>query len=206
MPRATLKLKSNEALIALSKSHPDVRFEVRSAWPTDGKLRVLVETSAIELPSLTETIAEIPELTAVELRHATERSILFEANTPIPDPHGAMAESGIVPSFPLRLEDGWLIGDLTASKNQLPAFRDELEAAGIAYELVQVSATTDARDLLTDRQREVVELAIEHGYYESPRSCTVTDLASILKVHKSVVSRILHRAEARIVTSYWSSC
>jgi hypothetical protein len=46
MPRATLKLKSNEALVALSERHPDTEFVVRGAWPSSGKLRVLIETSA----------------------------------------------------------------------------------------------------------------------------------------------------------------
>lgn len=206
MPRATLKIKSNEALIALSESHPESRFDVLGAWPADGTLRVLVETSTIELPSLEETLLTIPTLTAVEIRHASEHSVLFEVNTSPPAPHGAMAESEIVPSFPLHLEDGWFVGDLIASRDRLSAFRNELEAAGITHELVQVSQVDGEEETLTARQREVVGLAVANGYYESPRRCTLTDLASMLDVNKSVVSRVLHRAEGRIVTAYWSSC
>lgn len=205
MPRATLKIKSNEALVTLSEVHPETEFEVLGAWPTDGNLRVLVETATIGLSTLEETLSAISSLTDVEVRRAAERSILFEVNTPTPAPHGVMAESGIVPSFPLHLEGGWFTGDLTAPQERLTGFRDELEATGIEYELVQVSPTDGERDVLTERQREVVGLAVEHGYYESPRRCTLTELASILDVHKSAVSRVLHRAESRIVTAYWSS-
>jgi predicted DNA binding protein len=206
MPQATLKIKSNEALVTLSEQYPQTEFNVLGAWPTDGKLRVLVETSTIGLPSLKEALSTIPMLTDVEIRHSTAERILFEVSTPTPPPHGAMADSGIVPSFPLRLENGWFVGDITASREQLSAFRDELDAGEIEYHLVQISGIDGAGDALTNRQRDVVELAVEHGYYDSPRRCTLSDLADRLDVNKSVVSRILQRAEGHIITAYCSSC
>ena len=206
MPQATLKIKSNEALVTLSEQYAKTEFSVLGAWPTDGKLRVLVETSTIGLPSLKEALSTIPMLTDVEIRHSTAERILFEVSTPTPPPHGAMADSGIVPSFPLRLENGWFVGDITASREQLSAFRDELDAGEIEYHLVQISGIDGAGDALTNRQRDVVELAVEHGYYDSPRRCTLSDLADRLDVNKSVVSRILQRAEGHIITAYCSSC
>lgn len=206
MPQATLKIKSNEALVTLSEQYAKTEFNVLGAWPTDSKLRVLVETSTIGLPSLKEALSTIPMLTDVEIRHSTAERILFEVSTPTPPPHGAMADSGIVPSFPLRLENGWFVGDITASREQLSAFRDELDAGEIEYHLVQISGIDGAGDALTNRQRDVVELVVEHGYYDSPRRCTLSDLADRLDVNKSVVSRILQRAEGHIITAYCSSC
>lgn len=205
MPQATLKIKSNESLVALSESHPETEFNVLGAWPIDGKLRVLVETSTITLSSLEESLSAIPTLTDAEIRCSTDEMVLFEVSTPRPPPHGAMADSGVVPSFPLRLENGWFVSDLTASREQLSAFREELEAEEIDYQLVQISGNSSAGDALTARQQEVVELAVEHGYYDSPRHCTLSDLAERLDVNKSVVSRVLQRAEKHIITTYCSS-
>jgi hypothetical protein len=205
MPCATLKLRSNEALITLSERHPDAEFMVRGAWPTDGKLRVLIETSTVAVPSIEKTLSAVPALTDAEIRYEAEETLLFEVSTPTPAPHGAMADSGVVPSYPLHLEDGWFVGELTASQEQLSAFRDELETAGIEYQLVSVSETKQSANRLTTRQQEVVELAIEHGYYESPRQCTLMDLADVLDVNKSVVCRILQRAEGHIITAYYAT-
>lgn len=205
MPRATLKIKSNAALVALSERHPDTQFKVVGAWPTADKLRILVESSAIALRDLEETFSTISALSDVEIRHAMDGTVHFEVSTPTPPPHGAMADSGIVPSFPVRLENGWLVGDLTASREQLSTFRNELEAGEIEYQLDQISGRDEAEELLTARQQEVVELAVEHGYYDSPRQCTLSDLADKLEVNKSVVSRILQRAEGHIITRYCSS-
>lgn len=116
MPQATLKIKSNKALVALSEQYPETEFNVLGAWPTDGKLRVLVETSTIGVPSLDEALSAIPTLTDVEIRQSTAERILFEVSTPTPPLHGAMADSGVIPSFPLRLENGWFVGDITTSR------------------------------------------------------------------------------------------
>jgi predicted DNA binding protein len=199
MPRATLKIRSNEALVALSDAHPDARFDVLGAWPTDERLRVLVETSAVEATTLQETLAALDTVTDIEIRHSDDRGVLFEATTPSPEPHGAMAESGVVPSFPLRLEGGWFVGDLTASRSQLSAFRDELEAAGIEYRLVRVSDTAPQPELLTDRQEEVVELALDLGYYDTPREATHEDVAAAIGCAPNTATEHLQKGEAKLV-------
>ena len=121
-------------------------------------------------------------------------------DTPEPAVHGAMAESGVVPSFPLTLERGWLSGELVTSRAQLAAFRTELETGDIPYEVTLIETDgSDLNPLLTERQREVVDSALDEGYYDYPRKCSLTDLATELDVHKSVVSRILQRAESRVM-------
>lgn len=202
MPQATLKAKSNEGLVAVSEAHPGASFEVLGAWPDGARLRLLVETTSLHRDALVATLVATPDVHDFEVRHADDDRILFEVATPTPEPHGAMADSGVIPTFPLHLEDGWFVGELVASREQLSAFREELRAAGIEHRVTQVSAEPETSNLLTERQREVVDAALEQGYYESPRRCTQTELADALSVNTSVVSRVLHRAEGRIVAAY----
>lgn len=204
MPTATLKVRSNDGLVALSSAHPSVRFTVLGGWPDGDTMRLLVETRAVDGETLVDTLTGLTEIHAFEIRHADDRT-LVEITTAIPEPHGAMADSGVVPSFPLCLEGGWLVGDLVASRDRIAAFRDELAAADIEFEMTALRTRPEDTDLLTARQREVVDAALEEGYYETPRECSITDLAERLGVHKSVASRLLHRAEGRIVAAYRSS-
>ncbi|WP_227774094.1 helix-turn-helix domain-containing protein [Haladaptatus pallidirubidus] len=41
--------------------------------------------------------------------------------------------------------------------------------------------------------------AIEHGYYDNPRTCSLTSLADELNVNKSVISGVFHCAEGEII-------
>lgn len=57
------------------------------------------------------------------------------------------------------------------------------------------------RHELTERQREVVETAIELGYYESPRKATYEDIAVDLDCSPSAVGQHLRRAEAKVMST-----
>lgn len=224
MPRVTLRVRSNPGLVALSDAFPAVPFDVLGAWPTPTGIRLLLEVGAraldggehdvgqagereagdLEVRDLESSLADLEDVLEYEIRHAGPETMLFEVSTPRPPPHGAMAESGVVPEFPYRLQGGWLTGDLVATDERLAAFCDELGAAGIDYRVMRVTATPRPDRLLTDRQREMLGVAVEAGYYDVPRECTLTDVAERLGVNKSVASRVLHRAESRIVTDFWT--
>lgn len=56
---------------------------------------------------------------------------------------------------------------------------------------------------LTERQREVLFLAIERGYYQSPREVTHAELAEDLDCSQTNVGEHLRRAEHRVFSTLW---
>lgn len=54
---------------------------------------------------------------------------------------------------------------------------------------------------LTDRQQEVLQTAVEAGYYQLPREATHQDIADELDCSKSVVGQHLRRVESALVSS-----
>lgn len=199
-----LRVKSNAGIVAMSSSHPDATFTIRGAWPDGDALRLLVETADVEPGDLRETLDRISAVHDLRRRSAGSDVARFEIATAVPEPHGVMAASGVVPSFPQTVTNGWIVDELTTSREQLVAFRDELDDAGIEYrvESVRTDREPELDRLLTERQREAVELAFDLGYYDYPRECTLTELAEALGVATSVASRLLQRAEGRIVEAF----
>lgn len=59
--------------------------------------------------------------------------------------------------------------------------------------------------LLTERQREVFELAVEEGYYDVPRGTTHRELAAALDVSTGTVSEHLQRIESKLVGAFVDS-
>lgn len=51
-------------------------------------------------------------------------------------------------------------------------------------------------------QRATLRAAIEHGYYETPREITISELAAVLDVPQSTVSYRLRQAEAQLAKGY----
>ncbi len=100
------------------------------------------------------------------------------------------------------MRNGWLHTELTASHERLSAFTGELTASKIPYQVLSVTQSPEPVELLTERQLELVSEAVEQGYYDSPRGCTLTELAESFDINKSAASGILHRAEGRIVKEF----
>jgi predicted DNA binding protein len=81
---------------------------------------------------------------------------------------------------------------------------ENLEAgAGVGVEILELG-TFDRRHGtvaggLTDRQLELVEIAVESGYYAVPRESSLADVAAAAGVARSTASTILRRAEATVM-------
>ncbi|WP_246983687.1 helix-turn-helix domain-containing protein [Halorientalis marina] len=59
----------------------------------------------------------------------------------------------------------------------------------------------EAAALLTDRQREVLSVAVENGYYEIPRETTYEEIAAELGVSAGTVSEHLQKVEATVLST-----
>lgn len=81
-------------------------------------------------------------------------------------------------------------------------YRTFLEGRDVDFRLEGLRDSSGRGDddlALTERQRETLVLAQERGYFEVPRSATITDLADELGVSKQAVSERLRRGYARLI-------
>lgn len=56
-------------------------------------------------------------------------------------------------------------------------------------------------DLLPEKQRAVLNKAVEMGYYSRPRKCTQRDIAREMNVKQATISEHLQSAESKIINS-----
>jgi len=55
---------------------------------------------------------------------------------------------------------------------------------------------------VTANQREALELAIEAGYYDTPRDADLSDLATEMELSESAISQRLNAAETKLVKAF----
>lgn len=94
------------------------------------------------------------------------------------------------------------IQSVAASIDRLSELGNQLEAFGIGFEVESIDRYVDPDRLLTDHERRLLVAAVEHGYYDTPRDCSLTELAEFRDVAKSKVSETLHRAEGTVIKHY----
>lgn len=78
----------------------------------------------------------------------------------------------------------------------------ELVGNGFSVKLGAESMhSPEFRDLLPQKQRIVLDKAIDMGYYSRPRGCTQRDIAEVMNIKQATVSEHLQSAESKIINS-----
>lgn len=204
---AHIQLKLNGAavddwLAILSTELPNAEFKVLSAILTDAGLLGITEITTTDGDRVLREFADAPGVRSHEVLHMDAQLILIQFRGPVSESHEALLQSKTLPQYPVSLQKGWFFAELTASHEKLSKYIHKLTAAGIPYQIESVTQSHDSSELLTDRQWEFITAAVERGFYDTPRDCTLTDVAEPFDITTSAASRLLHRAESRIITAF----
>ncbi|WP_247003435.1 helix-turn-helix domain-containing protein [Halosolutus gelatinilyticus] len=207
MPRARLKLDATAAddwLADLSTTLPETTITVLATIPTERSLLGIVEVRTADGETFVRAVEDAPQVRSCDVFHADDQVIVLQFRSEMTESYDVLLASGTVPQYPVTLRDGWFSARLEASQERLAAYFETLSELGIPYEIVSLTHSHDSSGLLTDRQRQVVTEAVARGYYATPQRCTLAELAEAFDVGKSAVSKLLRRAEGRIVTEFVS--
>lgn len=204
MAHATLVISPPENIWAhqISSRYPETTFRVLAAVPTDNAGFALARVNGEDVFNAVTAMVEHPQikdLTPIQ-QSEDEATIHFEAASPFL--FMASQESGIAVNFPVIIQNCEAIVEVIGARDHLSEFVEELDSFGLNYRLKQIGDRYHESQLLSDRQREFVLTALEHGYYDTPRQCSLTDVAAELGVAKSTCSETLHRAEETIVKQF----
>lgn len=183
----------------VSRSFPEATFRLLSG--------IRAEDTAIELgEALTDTPEEVARATSshrsvrqYERLVVSDDRVFSKYTTTDVDLYEFAEQVSLPPEFPIVVRNGWYEFDLTSTRTEFDRFRGMLRDSDQAYELLSIVGTDRERRLLTDRQRELLEIAVQQGYFEIPRDCTLVELAEGVGIDKSTASEVLRRGEARLL-------
>ncbi|WP_254766017.1 helix-turn-helix domain-containing protein [Salinilacihabitans rarus] len=203
MPQAklTIDMPDDTWIGDISTAHPDVVFQVVTSIPGDGTGIGLVRLVAADpLPIITD-IQTRDDVEDLELLWKHDDEALLQIQTVNPLPLLPVWRAGVPLKMPFDIRDGDATWEVTTSTSRLSSLRDHLDDLGISFsiEYVREIDASQADQLLTDRQQEVLMAAVEAGYYRAPRDSTLGDVAEALDIANATCSDVLHRAEGHII-------
>jgi len=204
MPRAQLTLSIPEGIWIgdLTREYPAVRVRILAALADDGLGVGLAELSATSLDEFLDAMAAADDVTALEVLQRSEGEALVQFETSQPLLLLPLQGSGVPLETPFTIRNGDAEMEVTAPQERLSTLGNQLEQFGISFTVEVLRQRIEREQLLTDRQQTLVEHAVEAGYYDTPRECTLTELAERMEMAKSTCSETLHRAEEAIVKRY----
>lgn len=103
----------------------------------------------------------------------------------------------VIPKTPFEVRDGWVDWIIECDRHKMKSLVERFKEDGIPYRLI--STRSSSSRLLTERQRQVYDIALREGFYDVQRKITLTALAELLGVSKSTLSAQLHRVESTVM-------
>lgn len=204
MPQAKLTLTIPESVWVgeLSRAYPDARFRILAALADDQAGVGLAEILGSDLESILTEMRAYESIIEFEVLQVRDDRALVQFETTLPLLLFPVQDSGVPLEMPFDIVDGEAVWEVTVPQSRLSDLGEQLDAFGIPFTVERVQQRVEYEQLLTERQERLIRDAIEHGYYDTPRTCSLTELADELGLAKSTVSEILHRAEESIIKRF----
>ncbi|MFB6154412.1 MAG: helix-turn-helix domain-containing protein [Haloferacaceae archaeon] len=203
MPQAKLTVAVPERVWVydLSVTNPETAFRVMTTLAGEQSGVALVELVTEDPVPLLAEMSDRREIQSVELLWKRDDVALVQVETANPLLLLPIMRAGVPLETPFEIRDGEATWTLSTTGGRLSTLGDHLDDLGIDFriEYVRSFGTQETDTLLTDRQREVFLVALDRGYYDTPRDATLTELAGDLGVAKATASDILHRAEGKVL-------
>jgi len=97
--------------------------------------------------------------------------------------------------------EGWTFELRGESRDSIAEFKNYCHEHGVPVTLTELHALRplDAKQNLTDGQREALTLAYEHGYFNSPRGTTLEEMADDLGITQQALGARLQRGNKRLI-------
>jgi predicted DNA binding protein len=188
----------------VTNEHPETVCCLPSMTQTEQKAVEVVVLSGNDIESCLWTLKEHPGIVDSTLIHDTDERAVIQLETTNSILLSAARQSETPLAFPIKLHDGTVFVDVFSTRDKISALGEHFEANGIEFQVEYIQEDYGMCDVLTERQYEVVTAAIKYGYYETPRQCSLTELANEIGIAKSTCSGNLQRAEEAIIDYFFT--
>lgn len=178
-------------------------------WLSDGTVVVLYRVRGESIESLESLLAASETVIHADAFEGDQPGELIafvqmEPEAPMSELLSLVDRHGLLINRPISVTDGGVEVHVAGTEASIQSAMAELPAdIDFSIEHASDGPVTDRspQSRLTDRQREAVEVAIELGYYETPRQATYEDIADQLDCAPSTANELLRRAESTLVTT-----
>ena len=204
MPQARLRvdLPDGPWIADVSREYPNAVFEVLTALPEGGRGLGLLRFRSESVAAVLDEIRAHETIEEISIIQESETAATIQIVTTQPMILLAAKRSGIPVEMPVEIRNGTATVDVSAAHDRLSELGKQFSTMGLDFQIEYIQQRLHPDQLLTERQRELLTVAVAEGYYDTPRKCTLTELAAEVGLAKSTCSETLHRAEEVVMKKF----
>ncbi|MGQ9586788.1 MAG: helix-turn-helix domain-containing protein [Thermoplasmata archaeon] len=186
--------KRHEVSIRIVNRRPAGKYGVRDL--------VEVHGAQAELEAMLLELREEPWVKAFDLDFVDSGRLMGEVVTYRCLACAALAASNChLLSANVRRDGTILWRIMTSNRDEVRKLVEKLKRRKCEVKLMKLTPI-DEREVLTGRQEEIIIMAFERGFFETPRRTKLKDLAKLTGVSQATLSEILRKGQKRIMVDY----
>lgn len=193
--RLAVELPDGPWAADISREFPEATLRVIAALPGDGPGFALVWITAPDIAAVLDAMESHPAVTEASVMDRSDHEATVQFETSAPLLLLAAKRSGVPIEMPVEISDGEAVIDVTGAHDRVAELGRQFDELGLEFRVKYVRERVQTSQLLTETEQDLLVRAVEEGYYDTPRSCSLTELADRVGLAKSTCSEALHRVE-----------
>ena len=199
---ARIKIKFPEKIwiSEIFKNFKDIRMEIISFLPYDLEKSIgnaMIEIMHYNVESIIELIKNHNSVYDFNILEKEENSIKFNVKTKDPYLLYGVIKYGVLVDFPVNVREGYAYWRLISTRKGIDNLLNFFEEKNVEYKLLKIGnspySIEDEKTKLNFDEIEILDKALEYGFFEIPRKISLENLAKNLGKSKSALSVILRK-------------
>ncbi len=199
---AKIKIKFPEQLwiSEISKKYPNVELDILNFLPYDFEKSIgnaIIEIMHNKIKQIIKEIKIHPSVFEFNFLEQEENKVKFNVKTRDPYLLYGVIKCGVLINFPVRVRKGYAVWKLISTRKRIDDLLTFFEEKEIDFSLLRIGNSPynidDDKYKLSLEESEILDTAINLGFFEVPRKISLEALANRLGKSKSGLSVLLRK-------------
>ncbi len=200
LARIKIKFPDNIWIYEIFKKFKDIRMEILNFLPYDLERSIgnaLINIIHYDIDSIIEVIQNHDSVYEFNLIEKNENFIKFNIKTKDPYLLYAVIKCGVLVDFPINVKEGYAYWRLVSTRDRINHLLNLFEEKKMEYILLKIGNSPYTLEKEENRlnfdELQVLDIALNDGFFEIPRKISLENLANKLGKSKSALSVMLRK-------------
>jgi predicted DNA binding protein len=200
--KLVFELPEERCMFRLSKLYPDLIFKNISMLPIPENMgNTLVEVSGSRAQQLLDDMKKEGNIASSKIVLDTPEQVLINVHVNEAIIINLLGETKVIIDYPLIFQNGQGFLTLIGERKDIDTLLTRFEERGIIFTIKSIGGT-NSKEILSEKQKEVLVKSLKAGFFETPRKVSLTKLAKEFDVSPTALSEMIRRLSKRLAEHY----
>ena len=203
--KLSIEIPQDKWLATFNKKYPELNFHILSNFPIGENSGIT--SFQIRGSSLKRFISDFKEKSVEQtsqILYEGEDLVILNVKEGDPWILNTLVKTELLISYPVLVKGGKIRIEAITNRSKVDRFLTQLKKKDIKAKIERIGYYYKST-LLTQRQNEILNFAYQKGYFNIPRSVSLSEFAEDLSISKSALSETLRRIFKKLANNHINS-